>query len=104
MEPTQHPVELRIPAPEQSSRLLALLTLLFFIPKLIMALPHVIVLYFLGIVAFFIIFAGQVVVLFTGKYPKEMHEFVVGIMRWQIRVNAYLMGLRDEYPPFTFKE
>ena len=103
MEPTQHPVELRIPAPEQSSRLLALLTLLFFIPNLswrFLTLSFSI----FGIVAFFIIFAGQVVVLFTGKYPKEMHEFVVGIMRWQIRVNAYLMGLRDEYPPFTFKE
>src|SRR3989344_3510527 len=104
MEHPQHPVELSIPVPERSSRLLALMTLLFLIPKVIILIPHLVVLWALGIVSFVVGVAGQVVVLFTGVYPRQMHEFMVGILRWQVRVNAYLFGLRDEYPPFTFKE
>jgi hypothetical protein len=98
-----HPIVLDIPAPDTSSRGLALATLLFMVPKLIIAIPHLFVLYFLALAAFVVAFAGQIVVLFTGKYPKEMHEFVVGFFRWQVRVNAYLLGLRDEYPPFSIK-
>ncbi|OGC80706.1 hypothetical protein A2943_02345 [Candidatus Adlerbacteria bacterium RIFCSPLOWO2_01_FULL_51_16] len=100
----QHPVELHIPVPEHSSRLLALMTLLFLIPKIIILIPHLVVLWALGIISFVVGVAGQIVVLFTGSYPRQMHEFMVGILRWQVRVNAYIFGLRDEYPPFTFKE
>jgi len=101
---TNHPIDLIIPPPEKSSRLLALATLFFFFPKLLLALPHIIVLYFLMIAALLVAFAGQIVVLFTGKYPREMHGFVVSALRWQMRVNGYLFGLRDEYPPFTLKQ
>ena len=95
-----NPIKIEIPAPEKSSRALALGTLLFMIPKAIMALPHLIALYVLGIVGFIVAFAAQVVVLFTGQYPVSMHRFVVGVFRWQTRVHAYMIGLRDEYPPF----
>jgi len=43
---------------------------------------------------------SQWVVLFKGRYPAGMHGFVVGAMRWQLRVQAFVLGLRDEYPPF----
>ncbi len=104
METPQHPTQLIIPPPQRSSRALALATLLFFVPKVILTIPHLVVLWFLGVAGFIVAFAGQVVVLFTGVYPREMHEFVTGTLRWRMRVMAYLFGLRDEYPPFTLKE
>lgn len=103
MEPEQYPVQLTIPPPERSSRGLSVMTLLVF-PKFIILVPHLIILWFLGIAAFVVGVAGQIVVLFTGVYPREMHEFVTGVFRWHVRVNAYMFGLRDEYPPFTLKQ
>jgi hypothetical protein len=50
-----------------------------------------------GIVTFIAFWA----ILFTGKYPKGMFDFVVGYIRWSINVSAYLSLLRDEYPPFS---
>jgi hypothetical protein len=53
---------------------------------------------FLTVIAWFAI-------LFTGKYPAGIHEFVVGVMRWGLRVNAYaFLLITDEYPPFTLSE
>lgn len=96
-------VQVIINPPEESSRLLAISTLLFMIPKLVLLIPHLIVLYFLGIIAFFIVIFGQIVVLITGKYPSNLHKFVVGVLRWKTRVSVYMLGLRDEYPPFTLE-
>ena len=42
-------------------------------------------------------------VLFTGKYPKGMHDFQVGNLRWGLRVMAYMTMLSDKYPPFSGK-
>jgi len=69
--------------------------------KYITALPHQIVLQFLWIGAFFSIVIGWFVVLFTGRFPKGLHGFVVGVGRWNLRVQAYLLSLTDEYPPFS---
>jgi len=44
------------------------------------------------------------VVLITGKYPKGMHDYMVGVMRWSNRVMAYYYNLTDTYPPFSMKE
>lgn len=98
-----YPVKLSVIYPEQSSRLLALLSLLFFIPKIIILIPHLFVVGFLGFIASFAWIFGQFAVLFTGKYPKGFFDFIVGVMRWQLRVNGYLMGLTDQYPPFSME-
>jgi hypothetical protein len=37
----------------------------------------------------------------TGSYPEELYRFGVGVLRWNIRVEAYLLLLHDDYPPFT---
>lgn len=104
METEKNPVTINIPAPEKSSRILAVCTLLFLIPKMILAIPHLIAMWVLGILAFFASVFAQVAVLVSGKYPARVHHFVVGTLRWQVRVNAYLLGLRDEYPPFTLED
>lgn len=100
----QNPVQVTITRPERSSRWLALATLLFFIPKGIILIPHFFILYFLGIASFLVGIIAQFVVLFVGSYPAGMHNFMTGTMRWQIRINAYMMGLVDKYPPFSLKE
>jgi hypothetical protein len=94
-------VDVQVAYPERSSRLLALATLLFLIPKIIMLIPHFMVLWLLGMVAFFVWILGQFAVLFTGRYPKSFFDFLVGITRWNVRVNAYVYGLVDKYPPFS---
>jgi len=99
----EYPVIFEVDYPERSSRLLALCALLFYIPKFIILVPHLIMLWFLGIIAFFISTVGFLVVLFVGKYPKSLFYFLVGILRWQARVNAWLYSLTDKYPPFSLE-
>lgn len=65
------------------------------------AIPHYIVLVFLGIAAFFIWFIVQWIILFVARFPAGLYEVMEGYMRWTTRVNAYALGLIDRYPPFT---
>jgi hypothetical protein len=66
--------------------------------------PHYFILYFRAIWVGIIYIACWWVVLFTGKYPKTMHEWVVGQIRWQMRVTLYMKFMTDTYPPFTGDE
>ena len=50
-----------------------------------------------------VFFISQLAVLFTGKYPRGMFDFMVGVMRWTARVNAFSYALTDKYPPFSLK-
>lgn len=99
---TQGPYPVRVEAdyPESSSRLLAALALLLFLPKVILLVPHILVMWFLGIAAFVVMIAGYFAVLFTGRYPRGLFEFLLGNIRWQTRINAWAYGLTDVYPPF----
>jgi roadblock/LC7 domain-containing protein len=72
--------------------------------KWFLAIPHLIVLVVLAIAVFFVWIIGFFAVLFTGKWPEGLRDFVVGFMRWGTRVNAYgFRLLRDEYPPFSLE-
>ena len=69
--------------------------------KWIMAIPHIIVLVFLYIGAAVVSVIAWFAILFTGRYPKGLWEFVVGVHRWNLRVIAYAFVLAtDKYPPF----
>ena len=69
--------------------------------KWLLAIPHYVVLIFLSIGAFFAVVAAWFAILFTGRYPRGLFDYVVGVMRWSNRVAAYAFVLvTDEYPPF----
>jgi hypothetical protein len=71
--------------------------------RLILAIPHVIVLAFVLIAWCFTTIAAWFLILFTGSYPKTLYDFGVGAMRWRLRVEAYLLLMVDEYPPFSLE-
>jgi hypothetical protein len=71
--------------------------------KWLLIIPHIIVLYLLGLVAYLITFVAWLVIIITGNYPEGLFKFVVGVFRWSANVNAYILLMRDEYPPFTME-
>ena len=69
--------------------------------KWFLAIPHYIVLFFLYIGALLAVIAAWFAILVTGRYPRALFDYVVGVMRWSNRVTAYAFVLvTDEYPPF----
>jgi hypothetical protein len=69
--------------------------------KWFLAIPHYIVLVFLWIAAIVVGIVAWFSILFTGRYPRDMFDFIAGVMRWQNRVIAYAFLLvTDRYPPF----
>ena len=69
--------------------------------KWLLAIPHYVVLLFLGIAAFFAVIFAWFAILFTGRYPRGIFDFVEGVFRWSLRVDAYAFLLvTDRYPPF----
>jgi hypothetical protein len=70
--------------------------------KWFLAIPHLFILFFLGFAAAFCVFLAWFAILFTGRYPRSLFDFVVGVFRWSLRVTAYAFLLTtDRYPPFS---
>lgn len=70
--------------------------------KWFLAIPHWIILFFLCIAALFAIVIAWFAILFTGRYPRSLFDFIVGVSRWSLRVEAYAFLLvTDQYPPFS---
>ncbi len=72
--------------------------------KWLLAIPHIFVLIFLVIGAFFAILFAAFGVLFTGRYPQGIFNYVAGVYRWAWRVSAYFLLMVDPYPPFSLGE
>jgi hypothetical protein len=69
--------------------------------KWFLAIPHYVVLFFLDLGVVLAVIGAWFAILFTGRYPRGIFDFVVGVMRWTNRVSAYAFLLvTDRYPPF----
>ena len=93
-------VHLDIAHPEQGSlnRFLSLI-------KWLLALPHWIIVLVLSLVMLAVTAIGWLLIILTGSYPRALFDFVVGVMRWTLRVEAYAVWLMtDRYPPFRLSE
>jgi len=72
--------------------------------KWLLAIPHYVVLIVLTIAAFFGAIFAWFAILFTGRYPRSLFEFIEGVIRWHNRVGAYaFLLITDRYPPFSLQ-
>ena len=92
-----YPAFLRLPEPREPRDRL---TVAF---RIFLVLPHLVVLWVLGIAWAVTTLIAWVAILFTGEYPARLYAFAVGVLRWNTRVEAYFLLLRDEYPPFSLE-
>lgn len=91
-------VHINIPYPDVKKDLVNWMPLV----KWFLAIPHVLVLCFLWIGAIIGVIIAWFTILFTGTHPKGIFDYIVGVIRWTLRVNAYALLLTtDEYPPFS---
>ena len=94
-------VHIEIPYPDAKNELNRWLPLV----KWLLAIPHYIILFFLWIAAIVCVVIAWFAILFTGRYPRGLFDFVVGVYRWSLRVAAYSFLLTtDLYPPFALSE
>jgi hypothetical protein len=93
----QQAVHLELPRPNAKTDLNRWLPLV----KWLLAIPHYIVLFFLTIGAVVVVIVAWLAILFTGRYPRGLFDYVVGVGRWHNRVTSYaLILVTDRYPPF----
>ena len=91
-------VRLHLEYPSKLSKFLPLV-------KWLLALPHYFVLLILGVVGLLVTVIAWLIILLIGRYPRGMFYFTVGLLRWGLRVQAYMQVLAtDEYPPFRLRE
>ena len=96
-ESGQYPVTLEIDYDDNLSRWMIFI-------KWLLAIPHIIVLLVLEIAGVVVVTIAFFAILFTGRYPRGMFDFVVGVTRWYWRVQAYaFLLMTDRYPPFSLK-
>lgn len=93
-------VEVTFHIPASNNRWWALPVLGFYV-KLLILIPHYICLTVLGFCALILWLVMWIPVLLTGRYPPGPYWFSVGVLRWNLRVSAFLGGLTDRYPPFS---
>ncbi len=93
-------VHIDIPYPDAEHELNRWLPLV----KWFLAIPHFIVLSLLLIAVLVCVVIAWFAILFTGRYPRSLFDFVVGVFRWCLRVDAYALLLTtDQYPPFSLQ-
>lgn len=92
-----YPAELVLTRPDEPRDRVTILL------RIIFAIPHLVVLWLLGVAWGFTTAIAWVMILFTGRYPETLYGFAIGVFAWTVRVEAYMLLLRDEYPPFTLR-
>ena len=92
----EYPIIVTVNYQEKLSRLTT-----FF--RCFMVIPHLIVLWALGIAASVVAFIAWWAILFTSRYPRWAFDFVAGYVRWNTRVSGYYLLITDKYPPFSIE-
>ena len=93
-------LHLEVPYPDAKTELNRWLPLV----KWFLVIPHLFVLVFIDLAAYVCVFIAWFAILFTGRYPRGLFDFVVGVMRWQARVVWYaVLFSTDRYPPFSIE-
>lgn len=92
-----YPVNIEMDHQDEYSRFLPIV-------KWLLLIPQYFVYFFVVIGAMFVAFAAFFAVLFTAKYPRGMWDYMVGVQRWGLRINAYAYFATDKYPPFSLQE
>ncbi|MFC2018514.1 DUF4389 domain-containing protein [Chloroflexota bacterium] len=94
-------VHIEIPYPDAEGELMRGMPLV----KWFLAIPHYIVLFFLNIAVCVVSVIAWFAILFVGRYPKDLFDFVAGVLQWELRVSAYTVLLTtDRYPPFQLTD
>ncbi len=99
-----YPVRLEIDRPERQSRLTNFPLGIGQLIRYVLFIPHLVILYYLGILAALLSFYATFAILFSGRYPRGMYDLVVGYMRWNANVTGYLYSVYDRYPPFSTEQ
>lgn len=90
-----YPIRYEVRYPERLSRW----KLIFW--KGITSVPHFIVLALLALTLLAVVPIGWFALLFAGRFPRGLHQYVAGVLRWGVRVDAYFFSLTDDFPPFS---
>ena len=96
MTATSYPLTYDVEYPQELSRWLIFV-------KWLLAIPHLIILYALSIAASLVMYIAWFAILFTKRYPRGLFDFVVNVNRWSANLTAYVLLMRDEYPPFSWE-
>jgi hypothetical protein len=91
-----YPLQFDLVYPQRLSRLLIFV-------KWLLIIPHLVVLMLVGIGVAVVYIVSWFAILVLGRYPRGMHEFMTGALRWVMRVNIYSALLTDRYPPFSME-
>lgn len=90
-----YPIRYEVPYPERVSRWRLVVW------KIITSIPHLIILAVLALTVVVVTAIAWFAILLTGSYPKGLHGYTAGVLRWGARVQAYVISLTDEFPPFS---
>jgi hypothetical protein len=94
---TGYPMTFDVEYPQELSRWLIFV-------KWLLVIPHGLILYALGLVSGIAIFIAWFAILFTRRFPRGLFDFVVNVNRWGLNVAAYVLLMRDDYPPFSWEK
>jgi len=96
---SDYPVSVEFIIPAHNGRFWAI-PVVGYVVRMLVLIPHVIVMLLVSMLVGLAMLILWIPVLFAGRYPKWGYALVGGYLRWNLRVNAFLLGLTDEYPPF----